>query len=160
LNFNARKGQTNELSSQLGFHLNYTMSDFKKFENTFKPNSVGYIMNGTELNFGMQYVPEVNFIVNKVTTKFYERMRYRVGAYYKTLPYSLNGEQITDLGTTFGLGFPILSENTLSSINIGLSYGVRGISDKSALRETHYGINIGLIIAPSTDKWFVKRKLN
>lgn len=159
-NFIAREGQTNTLNSQLSIHLNYTMSDFKKFENTFDANSQRYTLNATEYNLGIQYTPEVNFIVNKVTTKFYERIRYRIGAYYKTLPYSINSNQITDLGTTFGLGFPVLSQNSLSSINIGLSYGVRGVNDKSALKETYYGVSVGFIIAPSADKWFIKRKLN
>lgn len=160
LTFKARSGQTNELNSLMNFHLNYSMLDYQSFDNTFIDNFNNNTLNTTELNFGVQYQPERNFIVNKVTTKFYERIRYRVGAFYKTHPFSIQDEQVTDFGTTFGLGFPVLVQNSLSSINVGVTYGNKGTSNKEAIRETYFGFNIGLTIAPSTDKWFVKRKLN
>jgi hypothetical protein len=51
-------------------------------------------------------------------------------------------------------------QNSLSSINLGVTIGKRGIADSQAFREQYYGINLGFSIAPGTDKWFVKRKLN
>lgn len=155
-----RKGQTNELNSEVSFHLTYSMSDWSKFENRYDPNFTNTFLNTQKFTFGVQYIPETDFIANKVSTKFYHRMRYRVGAYYFTLPYETNGEQVTDFGTTFGFGFPIAVQKTLSSINVGFSIGSRGISDTQALKEKYYGFNLGIAIAPGTDRWFRKRKLN
>jgi len=162
LNAQARKDHPNPLNSEVSFHLTYTMKDWSKFDNRFDPNFTNNFLNSTKYTFGIQYVPETDFIVKKAVTKFYHRMRYRIGGYYQTLPYVTNGEQVTDFGTTFGLGFPVMIQNSLSSINLGLSYGNRGISDSDALKETYYGIQIGITIAPNpkADRWFVKRKLN
>jgi Na+/phosphate symporter len=95
-----------------------------------------------------------------VTSKFYHRIKYRAGIYQFTLPNQTNNEQVTDFGTTFGFGIPIVVQNSLSSINLGVTIGKRGIADSQAFREQYYGINLGFSIAPGTDKWFVKRKLN
>ncbi len=160
LSLKARKGQTNELNTELSFHLSYSLSDWQSYEDRFDPNFTNTFLNTTKYTFGVQYIPETNFIVNKVSTKFYHRMRYRVGAYYFTLPYETSGEQVTDFGTTFGFGFPIAVQKTLSSINVGFAIGSRGVSNSQALQENYYGFNLGISIAPGADRWFRKRKLN
>ena len=87
-------------------------------------------------------------------------MRYRVGAYYNTLPYTAGGEQVTDFGTTFGLGLPIAVRSSVSSVNFGFSFGQRGVSDATQLKEQYYGINFGITISPVGDRWFQKSKLD
>jgi hypothetical protein len=87
-------------------------------------------------------------------------MKYRIGAYQFTLPYVTLGEQVTDFGTTFGFGIPVIVQNSLSSINLGVTIGSRGVTNSQAFKEKYYGINIGVSIAPGNDKWFIKRKLN
>jgi hypothetical protein len=155
-----RKGQTNELNSEVSFHLTYSMSDWSKYEDNFDPHFTNTFLNTQKYTFGVQYTPETDFINKRVSTKFFHRVRYRVGTYYFTLPYETNGQQVTDFGTTFGFGFPIAIQKTLSSINLGFSVGNRGTSDSQDLKEQYYGINIGVSIAPGTDRWFRKRKLN
>ena len=160
LNFKARKGQTNEFNSQISFHASYATSEWEKYENRFDPNFTNAFLNSSKMTFGIQYIPETDFIGKKVVTKFYHRIRYRVGVYQGTLPYQINGQQVTDFGTTVGFGIPIMAQNSLSSINVGFTIGKRGVADPQAFKEQYYGINIGIAIAPGTDRWFVKRKLN
>lgn len=160
LNFKGRKNSTNELNSTIGFHFTYSSSDWKKYENQYDANYTNTFLNTNRYTFGIQYIPEVGFFANKTKTKFLARVRYRAGTYYYTLPYETNGEQVTDFGTTFGFGIPIVIQNSLSSINLGFAIGKRGIGDDNALKERYYGINFGISIAPGTDRWFVKRKLN
>ena len=160
LNFKGRKGSTNELNSTVGFHLSYSGSDWTKYENRYDANYTNTFLNTSRYTFGIQYIPEIGLFVNKAKTKFMARIRYRAGTYYYTLPYETNGEQVTDFGTTFGFGIPIVIQNSLSSINFGFAIGKRGIADDNALKERYYGINFGISIAPGTDRWFVKRKLN
>lgn len=155
-----KKGSTNELNSAVSFHASYKMSDWSKYEDRFDPNFSNNFLNTSKMTFGVEYIPETDFITNKVTTKFYQRMKYRVGIYQFTLPYETNGEQVSDFGTTFGFGIPIVVQNSLSSINLGVTIGKRGVADTQAFKEQYYGINLGVSIAPGTDRWFVKRKLN
>ena len=149
-----------KLNSEFSFHLSYNSTNWANFQTSFDSNPTS-LLKTSKLNFGIQYTPETNFIVNSTTTKMYQRIRYRAGAYHSTLPYLTNNEQVTDLGVTFGLGLPITIQKSLSSINIGFSMGKRGVADPSLLKENFYGINFGIIIAPgSKEKWFRKSKLN
>jgi len=158
--FAGRKNHTNKLNSQLSIHTSYSTAEWTRYENTFDPTFTNTFLNSTKLTFGIEYLPETNFIANKALTKFHHRVKYRIGAYQHLLPYETNGEQVKDFGTTFGFGIPIVVKNSLSSINFGFSTGKRGISDANALNEKYYGFNVGISIAPGADKWFVKRKLN
>jgi hypothetical protein len=118
-------------------------------------------MNTSKLSVGVQFIPESEFKINTATTNIFARIRYRAGYYQYTLPYSANGEQVTDFGTTFGFGIPVSIQKSLSSINFGFSIGQRGVSDQQQLSEKYYGINLGITIAPgASEKWFRKRKLN
>ncbi len=160
LNFKGKKNSTNPINSQLSLHVTYEIADWSSYENSFNTGVSSNFLVSNKYTFGLQYLPETDFIRNKQMTKFYHRIKYRTGVYYNQTPYLINNEQITDFGTTIGFGIPIIIKSSLSSINFGFSYGNRGISDKNDLRERYYSINIGLTIAPGADKWFVKRKLN
>ena len=156
----SRKETANELNSAFSFHASYKLSDWSQYENTFDNSFTNSFKNTSKMTFGVEYIPETAFITNKVTTKVYHRMKYRVGVYQLTLPYQTNGQQAEDFGTTFGFGIPIVVQNSLSSINLGFTIGKRGVADSQAFKEQYYGINIGVSIAPGADRWFVKRKLN
>lgn len=158
LDFIGRKETTKELNSQVSFHLSYTMADWSKYQNSYDPTFTNSFLASNRYSFGIQYAPEKDFTAKNAN--FLTKIRYRAGAYYTTLPYQTNGEQVTDFGTTFGFGIPIAVQNTLSSINFGFAIGKRGVSDENAFKERYYGINIGIAIAPGADRWFVKRKLN
>lgn len=150
--------KSRKLNTEVSFHATYSTSNWSNFSVPFDTSSV--FLNSSKYTFGIQYIPEVYHIANKATTKFYQRIRYRIGVYYQTLPYQSAGEQITDFGTTFGLGLPIAIQKSLSSVNFGFSYGNRGNSNSHSLKEQYYGINVGITIAPGGDRWFVKRKLD
>jgi hypothetical protein len=155
-----KKGTSNELNSAVSFHASYNISDWSRYENKFDNTFSNSFLNTSKMTFGVEYIPETDFITNKVTTKFYHRMKYRIGAYQLTLPYVTVGEQVKDFGTTFGFGIPVIVQNSLSSINLGVTIGSRGVTNSQAFKEKYYGINIGVSIAPGNDKWFIKRKLN
>ena len=159
LNRPSKKNDKHRLNSQLAVHATYRSTNWTNFSIPFDGDSTQYLAT-TGFNFGLQYIPEVGFLSNRTLTKFHERMRYRVGAYYNTLPYTAGGEQVTDFGTTFGLGLPIAVRSSVSSVNFGFSFGQRGVSDASQLKEQYYGINFGITISPVGDRWFQKRKLD
>ncbi|MCJ8289974.1 MAG: hypothetical protein HRT58_09950 [Crocinitomicaceae bacterium] len=148
-----------KLNSALAIHASYSTADYTNFTLPFDTVSVNF-SKSTKYTLGFEFIPETDFINNKPITKFYERIRYRVGTYYALLPYQTDGKQVTDFGTTFGLGLPVVIKNSLSSINFGFTIGQRGVGNQQSLGETYYGINFGVTIAPLGDNWFQKRKLN
>lgn len=150
---------TKKLNSSFAVHASYSTADYTKLSLPFDTTATDF-ENSTRYTFGMEFIPETDFVNNKPITKFYQRMRYRVGGYFAELPYKTDGEQVTDFGTTFGLGLPIVIKNSLSSINLGFTVGRRGVGNQQSLGETYYGINFGVTIAPLGDNWFQKRKLN
>jgi hypothetical protein len=119
------------------------------------------LVNYDKYSFGLQFNPELRISENFTNLKTLEKFSYRIGAYQQTLPYLLNNSQYFDRGMTFGLGIPILAQQSLSSVNIAFQFGQRGINEASSLKESYLGINFGLLVSPSSfDKWFRKRKLD
>jgi hypothetical protein len=77
------------------------------------------------------------------------------------LPYSFKQEQFIDRGYTLGFGIPIIAQQSLSNINIGISYGTRSTQQIGSYNQSYFGIQFGVTIAPSVfDRWFRKRRLD
>ncbi len=157
--FQAQRANNSFRNSEIALHFNYTTSDWNTFSSTFSASSVN--LSTSKINVGIQFTPERKIFENAVNSKFLERVKYRVGYYQYTLPYSSEGYQIKDFGTTFGFGIPILAQQSLSSMNFGISLGKRNNGTSNALNENYVGINFGITLAPSNyDRWFRKRKLD
>jgi len=143
------------LNNQWNLYLTYTTSDWSRFSVPF--DSVGTRYFSTHrITCGAEFTPETQVLKTSMY-KYFERMRYRIGGYYYTLPYGQGGEQVSDFGTTFGVGLPITIKGSLSSMNMGVTLGQRGTGNSALLRERYVGFNVGLLIAPVGDRWFRKR---
>ncbi len=115
----------------------------------------------SKLSFGVQFIPEYKLFENLATLKFFEKVQYRAGFFSQNLAYSINNEPCVDQGITFGFGLPILSQQSLSSVNLGFTLGNRTFGTTNNITQDYLGINFGLILAPSNfEKWFRKRKLD
>ncbi len=149
-------------NSELKVLGSFSSSDWSAYKTNFRDSiSIPGYPSTTEFNFGIQYRPEIDLLGKSVAPKFFERMSYRVGFYSKTLPYTYNNTQLSEFGTSFGLGLPILTEKTESSLQFGFTYGKRGTKEVGSFNESFIGVNIGIIITPSqADRWFIKRKLD
>ena len=159
INFKGKKRNNSTRNSELSLHVNYASTDWSRYETSFNTNQIN--LQTTKLNIGVQFTPEYKFLENTVNTGFFETVRYRAGFYQYTLPYSVSGAQVNDLGTTFGFGIPILGQQSLSNVNFSVALGKRESGAANELQERYIGINLGICIAPSNfDKWFKKRKLD
>lgn len=157
VNFGAESTQSKR-KSQLAAHFNYSTSDWSQYSDPYDAST--QLLSTSSINFGIQFIPETD-VKNSQNAKFHEKLRYRAGVYNYSLPFEIGGEQLTDFGTTFGIGLPVTVGNAVSSVDLGLSYGTRGVQDASVLKESYYGINVGITISPDkADRWFRKRKLN
>ena len=146
-------------NSELSLHAGYSATDWTSFTSSFDGNQG--MLGSSRLTLGIQYIPEREYYDNQTSSSFLEKVRYRAGYYSSTLPYSLNGSQLTDKGLTLGFGIPILAQRSLSSLNFGFSAGKRGTAVDGAFQEEYIGINFGITLAPSIfERWFVKRKLD
>jgi hypothetical protein len=135
--------------------INPTSHDFTNFENWKNDRS-------SKIAFGLQFKPETNLYENISTLKFLEKISYRIGAYSFQLPYSsTSGNQYVEKALTIGFGLPILAQQGLSSLNLSISLGNRGVNQSGYTSEEFLAFNFGLVISPSSfDRWFRKRKLD
>jgi hypothetical protein len=112
------------------------------------------------MSFGLQFQPEYKVLENLATLKAFEKITYRAGYYQQSLPYLSNGEQYQERGLTLGFGLPLLAQVSLSSINLGLTFGQRSVPNTD-WSEQFIGARVSLIMAPSNfEKWFRKRQLD
>jgi hypothetical protein len=180
--YNQTSGKINvDLSYKIGINYLFALPDWQRNTRILHPGlnvlfsyahygavqpSIGTLtsfplVSYNKYSFGLQFNPELRLSENITNLKALEKLSYRIGAYQQTLPYILNNQQYSDRGMTFGLGIPILAQQSLSSLNIAFQLGQRGINEVSSLKESYLGINFGLIVSPSSfDKWFRKRKLD
>ncbi len=147
-------------NSEISLHVNYTSTDWNNYSTEFESTSLS-LQNSANLAIGLQFIPERKFTENTVNTSFISRIRYRAGFYQNTLPYSFKGEQFLERGYTLGFGIPIISQQSLSNLNFGFSYGTRSTQQTGSFNQAYYGIQFGLTIAPSIfERWFRKRRLD
>ena len=147
-NFNTGIGYGKQNQWFIGMEYNLqTMQDFKN--PFFDPDFVKY-KNASAFKIGGFYTPQYNSI-----TKYWKRITYRVGGYYKNTGMILYDTSITDFGITFGFGLPAIK--SISNLNIGVELGQRGKITDRLVKEQYVNLHIGLSL---NDRWFIKRKIN
>ncbi|MBM3187022.1 MAG: hypothetical protein FJZ67_12040, partial [Bacteroidetes bacterium] len=119
-------------------------------------------LTASKIGFGIQFKPESKLYENISTLKFLEKISYRVGTYSALLPYaSSSGTRYKEQALTVGFGMPILAQQGLSSLNLSICFGKRGVDELGYTSEEFLSFNFGLVISPSNfDRWFRKRKLD
>ena len=149
-------------NSQLSFHSSYSTTDWTNYHTSFTSELLNpNYLNTSKFTFGIQYIPEKSFLGQTGATKILETIRYRIGGYQYSLPLDVKGGTIIDNGATLGFGIPIRMQKSLSSVNLSLTYGKRGNSEPTQLKEQYYGINLGVVFAPANfERWFIKRKFD
>ena len=183
LSFNSSKGHvTSRFNYSIGISQVFLLGVKKRKNKTLHPNlllTASYALNnslssdfdslvptwesnkGTHLGFGIQYSPETKLYENIASLKAFDKLTYRMGAYYDQLPYFLNDNQFIDRGISIGFGIPILAQQSLSSVNLSISGGQRTNLNSGALDEKYIGVNFGVILSPASfERWFRKRKLD
>jgi len=108
------------------------------------------------LAIGGEYTPQFQSL------KYYKRMNYRAGAYWRQTYINVGGEPVQDYGVTVGLGIPAgLKGNrpsqgrSVSRVNLSAEFGQRGsLSGAQDLSELYVRIRFGVNL---NDRWFVRR---
>lgn len=163
---NFKIGAAVQLNNNLEIAAQYQMQDWSSYKEDFtKTSASDSLASSSSVSLGLRYTPEDVF---NTSAKYYEKIQYRAGLRYVNSPLQFNNTQITEFGTSFGLGLPIKPSSTsknefksVSMINIGVDLGARGTTDNGLIKENFTTIYFGISIMPQVrNRWFVKRKFD
>ncbi len=91
---------------------------------------------------------------NRNDIRYYlRRCTYRIGAYYDTMYYKVNGEQIRQFGLTLGTTLPVF--RWYNGLTLGIDLGQKGSTSGRLIKENYIMFNVGINIH---DIWFQKPK--
>ena len=143
---------------QIIFLASYKLSKFSEQNN---PLFNTILLDSKQFNLGFQFAPHVDFYDRSKSISFFSRVRYRIGFERLFLPWSLNNKQVKANNYSLGLGLPITSQRTLSSLNFAVTYGMRTNGSNEDYLERYLTYSIGISISPAFyDRWFKKNKID
>jgi hypothetical protein len=122
------------------------LQEWSTYRNFAEPSSFS---NTVKATIGGEFSPDPSAIGS-----FWKRVTYRTGFNYETLPYSINGIQVKEIGINFGVSVPV---SRISSIDVAFKYGRRGSVNETILSEDYFRLYFGVTL---NDQWFVKRKFD
>lgn len=141
------------------FSFDYSSTNWENYSENLNGTSTGGFFNTVDYRFGFQFTPHKEYLARSNRIKYYDRIRYRLGVRYGTQPIKSFNEQINDFGISFGLGLPIVTQRSSSSVNFGVTYGQRGNEAQGTINEDYVGFNVGISLSPGFyDRWFRKSK--
>jgi hypothetical protein len=122
------------------------LQEWSTFSNFAEPATFS---NTVKATIGGEFSPDPSAIGS-----FWKRVTYRSGFNYETLPYSINGNQVKEIGINFGVSVPV---SRISSLDVAFKYGRRGNVNETLLREEYFRLYFGVTL---NDQWFIKRKFD
>ncbi|GAB4255033.1 MAG: membrane protein [Vicingaceae bacterium] len=111
-------------------------------------NTLYSIKNTFNTAVGVEYIPDA-----KAFNHYLKMVKYRAGIRYGTYYVAINNQDITEYAISFGASLPF--KRTFSTVNFGIEYGNKGITNNNLFKEEFININFGVTI---NDRWFIKRK--
>lgn len=146
---------THEKAHRIMIEADFTLQQWSK-----APFSSLYDEAGQVVFEGMKFGDRRKFAVGgeytqNVRGSYFERMPWRVGAYYTDDYLKINGNAMKEYGVTMGTGFSAPGGKTM--INLGLEWKHRRTSPVNMLSENYFNIMVGVNF---NEVWFFKRKIN
>jgi len=121
--------------------------NWKKFS---MKNSNDKFQNNWITAFGVQYVP------NPSSSKYFNKINFRVGARYATGYFVVKNHAISEFAVSFGLGFPIRTFTSRSSVNVMFEYNRIGMVQNNLILQNCYRLSFNFILQ---EKWYQRRKI-
>lgn len=151
-------GVTYNYDRRLTVGLDYSLEQWSKAK--FESNSTDASVNEdftetyaftdrSKISVGAEYIPSLT------GRSYLGHVKYRLGAYYTTPYYKINGEKAArEFGVTGGFGLPIPRSRSILSIS-GQFVRVSG-QGASVLNENIFRVCVGLTF---NERWFFKRRV-
>ena len=134
-----------------GVGLEYTFEDEPDFSDMPFNNQDNLSYETTNsIRLGGFYVPRYND-----PQQYFNRVNYRFGLRYDELPITISGEQVEELGISFGMGLP--AGRIFTNANLGVEYGTRGKVSNNLVEEEFLSLFLSFSF---NDLWFQDRKFN
>lgn len=138
--------KTNSSIEKLRVSVDYLIQNWSSFQNAAITTPTTYA-NRSRISVGAQYM-------NQQKNNFWSNTRLRAGAYSEKSYLKYNGQALTDVGFTAGLGLPF--KRISSTLNIGVQYGLRTNKVVNA-KDRYTNIIIGFTL---NDLWFIRPKVD
>ncbi len=140
-------GFTYNYDRRLTVGLDYTL---EKWSSAIYFDNSNAFRDRSKISMGAEIMPSL------YSRNYLARIKYRMGAYYSTPYYKINGENAaSEYGVSVGFGLPL--QKVASIINLSAQY-VRVAGKKpNFLDENYLKLSVGLTF---NERWFFKRKVN
>ncbi len=135
------------LKNKLLIGADFAIQDWSKSTFLGKNDS---LKTDSRISVGVQYTPNSESYRN-----YFERVDYRIGAYYNKSYLTLNEVPVKDYGLTFGIGLPF--KKTRTKFNIAFEIGQHGTTSNNLVRINYTRITVSLSLC---DFWFVRKRLD
>lgn len=114
--------------------------------------------NRSTMRMGFELTPKREF---DRSASYFAYWNYRVGARSTREYYEFNGQEMEDLGISFGLGIPLVRSSSHSTIELGAEWSRRGPKGSGTmLRERAWKFYFGVSLSPHrADQWFSEPKI-
>ncbi|MBD5309544.1 MAG: hypothetical protein K2M63_01575 [Muribaculaceae bacterium] len=111
------------------------------------------VFEGMSFNNRSRYALGGEF-VPKIRGNYFQRMSYRLGAYYTEDYLNIKGNSVKEYGVTAGFGFNTPEGKTM--INLGVEWKHRSASPQQLIAENYLNITLGLNF---NELWFWQRRI-
>lgn len=112
--------------------------------------------NGYGIRLGGEFSPGT-----KKSTRYFNIITFRGGLGYTELPYTVDGQSMTDQYATVGASFPIIRKEAKFSrplLNVAVAYGKTGNLNTSAGSEMYWKVTFGVTLNDLL--WFSRYKID
>ena len=127
--------------------VDFTWQNWKQFH---MENSKGFFKDNFITAIGVQYVP------NPTSSKYYKKINFRLGTRFSTGYMIVKDKHISEFAVSFGLGFPIRTFTSRSSVNLMFEYSRLGTLNDNLILQNYYKLSFNFILH---EKWYQRRKL-
>lgn len=146
---------THEKVHRVMVEADFTLQQWSKAE--FSPL---YDEDGQVVFEGMKFADRQKIAVggeyvHNIRGSYFERMPWRLGAYYTDDYLKIDGNRMKEYGVSLGTAFAAPGGKTM--INFGLEWRHRQTSPVNMLSENYFNIMVGVNF---NEVWFFKRKIN
>lgn len=136
-------------NNKLTIAADVTWRNWEKFQ--FMKPSNDTTINSITSSLGLQFIPD------PTSNKFFKKMAFRVGGKYSTGELLLRNKPISEFGVCIGVGVPLTTFNTHSSINIMFEYGKVGTLTNELVLQNYFRFSLCFTLQ---ERWYQRVKLD
>lgn len=151
-------GFTYNYDKRLTLGMDYSLQQWSKTEFGIATNDINVrqdfeetyaYCDRTKISVGAEYIP------NLIGRSYFAHIKYRLGAYYTTPYYKIDGKKASrEYGVTAGFGLPVPRSRSILSVS-GQFVRVKGL-ETNMVNENIFRVSIGLTF---NERWFFKRRV-